>query len=169
VKIELTFDELRRRLNYDPGTGIFTWINVSEDIKYLLGTRAGSIRDNGNGKPYRRIELYGHAYYASRLAYFYMTGEWPKNLVDHINGNSIDDRWGNLREASYSENNRNLRPWINKSGLPMGVSKTRGGRYCAYISECGKRKYIGIKDTPEEAHELFISERRRVYGQFNQF
>jgi len=56
---------------------------------------------------YRRIEIFGRRFKEHRLAWFYMTGEWPP-LIDHINGMRNDNRWKNLRLASESGNRHNV-------------------------------------------------------------
>ena len=61
---------------------------------------AGSV----TGVGYRQIQIDGIFYYASRLAWFYMTKEWPEFIVDHENENKEDNSWDNLREATDSQN-----------------------------------------------------------------
>jgi hypothetical protein len=56
---------------------------------------------------YCRIGIDGCLYRSSRLAVLYMTGEWPKAEIDHVNCNKADDRWENLREATHAQNQRN--------------------------------------------------------------
>lgn len=81
----------------------------------------GTLKDNGylrlnvrfKGK---RIKVYLH-----RVVWAIDKGQWPKMCIDHVNGNKTDNRIGNLREASGSENKRNqLLPWRPnaQTGLP---------------------------------------------------
>jgi HNH endonuclease len=96
---ELTAARLRELLDYDPITGAFTW---------------RSPRQSG----YRRIFIDGRLYAASRLAWLWMTGSWPKGQIDHANLKKDDDRWTNLREASQSAQSANRgRLRKNKVGL----------------------------------------------------
>lgn len=113
----ITLQELKSILNYDPETGIFTWlVNKSSNAK--VNTIAGSLSIQG----YIRISLNDKRYYAHRLAWFYVYGTWPKEQVDHINSNRTDNRICNLREATKSQNmiNTKLRK-NNKSGI-KGIS-----------------------------------------------
>jgi hypothetical protein len=67
---------------------------------------------------YITIRVIYKSYLAHRLAWLYVHGEWPENLIDHINNNRSDNRICNLRKATKTENNRNtLRGSKNKSGV----------------------------------------------------
>lgn len=88
-----------------------------------------------------------------RLIWLYMTGEWPKGDIDHINGRRDDNRWCNLREVTRKENCRNRkRPKTNTSGC-IGVSqRENSGKWRAYINnDKNKRVYIGSFISKEEA------------------
>ncbi len=89
------------KIKYDPQTGVFTWVGKIEN--QWAGLQAGMIEKKG----YRQIEISGHRCKAHRLAWFLMTGAWPKHQIDHINGVKDDNRWCNLREATNAENKRN--------------------------------------------------------------
>ena len=88
----LTHEQVREALDYNPATGVFVWkISPAKNVK--AGTAAGG-DSKGNG--YRYVRLYGEEITASRLAFFYMTGEWPVRRVRHINGDIGDCRFENL-------------------------------------------------------------------------
>ena len=108
----LTVDYLKEIIHYNPETGIFTWILARPKI------RAGQIAGYKTHKNRIEIEIHGKAYQASRLAVFYMTGEWPRHQVDHINCIKTDNRIKNLRPASAIENGQNKKiQKNNKSGF----------------------------------------------------
>lgn len=87
----LTQKELKELLDYDPNTGIFTWKTpTSKRIK--KGTRAGN---DSHGTI--SITINKKHYRANRLAWLYMTGEWPTNDIKAVNGISDDIRWANLK------------------------------------------------------------------------
>ena len=100
----LTVEELRSILHYDPATGIWTW-KTHHSKRARKGERAGKTVDKSTG--YRRICINHILYKSSRLAWFYMTGEWPPTDVDHENTDKSDDRWRNLRLATESNNSMN--------------------------------------------------------------
>jgi hypothetical protein len=106
----LTQERLKELLSYDPGTGVFHWIARN-------GAAAGSYTIRGNKKEYLRISIDGKRYQAHRLAWLYAYGEWPKDQIDHINQNGIDNSIANLREVTSKENYKNRPiPKDNKSG-----------------------------------------------------
>jgi len=87
----------------------------------------------------------------------------PKIEVDHINGNGLNNcRW-NLREATHSENNQNMKGTRkqNKSNLP-GVGQYKG-KYRARITVDGKTKYLGYFDTPEAAHTEYLKAKAELH------
>ena len=77
---EITQAELRRRLDYDPETGVFTW-RITVNSRAIAGETAGT----KNGLGYHQLTLDRKIYLAHRLAWLYMTGEWPKDQIDHRN------------------------------------------------------------------------------------
>ena len=88
----ITQKHLKEILDYNTETGIWTWrVNQARRIK--IGQRAGTIISDGH----RHIGISGKFYKAHRLAWLYMTGEFPKDEIDHINGVPDDNRWCNLR------------------------------------------------------------------------
>jgi hypothetical protein len=97
--MELTQDRLRELLDYDPDTGIFTWMVNRRGGKAAVGVVAGS-RNTDN---YVSITVDGEEYLAHRLAFLYMTGAFPPKQVDHINTAKSDNRWCNLRACTSKE------------------------------------------------------------------
>lgn len=153
----LTQSHLQELLHYNPETGIFTWL-VSRSR-----TRAGEIADYVNNRGYVRIRICSVEYLAHRLAWLYMTGGWPKDQIDHINGIRNDNRWANLREADRFINQQNQRkPRPNNVTGFLGVSP-EGNRFVAQIGLRGKKYSLGAYHTPEQAHKAYIEAKRRLH------
>ena len=88
----LTHDQVRAALDYNPATGVFVWkINPAKNLK--AGVVAGG-KNVGGG--YRYIRVSGEEVTVTRLAWFYMTGEWPERRVRYKNGDKSDCRFENL-------------------------------------------------------------------------
>lgn len=86
--------------------------------------------------------------------------------VDHINGNTLDNRRENLRVCTHAENMRNQRPYQkSKSGL-KGVYRYKGRTWTAQIQVAGKKKNLGYFDTPEQAHAAYINAAKSLHGAF---
>jgi hypothetical protein len=162
AKSDLTAESLRGSLAYDPATGEFRWKMSTPSRRE--GQEAGSI----NGGGYRVIGIGGRLYYAHRLAWLYMTGSWPENLIDHVDMVCSNNRWDNLRSATVSENlcNRGA-PKNNTSGL-KGVSKRSEG-WGAFIAMDGSHKSLGLYPTKEAAHEAYCREAERLHGEFARY
>ena len=160
----LTQERLKEVLEYSPFLGLFWRIKAtSKSVK--VGNVAGSRRRNG----YVEMSIDGRRYYAHRLAFLYMTGSFPKNQVDHIDGDPSNNRWKNLREATGSENmcNRHKIQSNNKSGVTGVNWIARTGKWRSMICINGKQTHLGYFIDKKDA----INARRKAeidyYGEFS--
>ena len=88
-------------------------------------------------------------------------------LVDHINGNRLDNRKQNLRPCNKAQNGRNRGPQKNNSVGLKGVSwHKRDQTYYARIKINGKTTHLGSFPTAEEAHAAYCSAADQLHGQF---
>lgn len=160
----LTAERLREALAYDPATGEWTWL-VSNSMRRLAGSKAGELKPSG----YILIGIDCFRYRAHRLAWLYMTGVWPKEQVDHINGERADNRWANLREATQVQNSANMKVrGSNRAGI-KGVSRYDGisvTRWRAHLSVGHHMFYLGSYATPEAAHAAYVDAAKRHFGEF---
>lgn len=139
----LTQDRAREVWHYEPETGSFTW------------NRSGKIA--GTIDKYVFIRFNGIKYYAHRLAWFYIHGEWPK-YIDHINGDGTDNRLCNLRPATMSQNQ------ANRKGI-RGIEK-HGRKYRARLMVDGIKIEIGSYETMEEATAAYFACADKHFGEF---
>ena len=161
----ITAERLRELLNYDPETGAFTW-RVRRPGRCKVGSAAGSIAKKRK-KLYRHIELDGDAYQAHRLAWLYMTGEWPTDQVDHRNSDGLDNRWINLRAATSNENARNAKIRSdNRHGFKGVTWHKTHGKWYAQILIKGKKTFLGLHSTAEAAHAAYVKAASSAFGEF---
>jgi hypothetical protein len=88
-------------------------------------------------------------------------------LVDHRNGNGLDNTRDNLRAATPRQNswNRGLRS-DSKTGY-KGVSCRRNGKgYVARIQVDGERKWLGWFRNPIDAAKAYDAAAREHFGEF---
>jgi hypothetical protein len=157
----LTHDRLRKILHYDPITGNFTWLANKSNRN--AGKIAGSVTDNG----YRLIKINGRNYLGHRLAWLYMTGEWPKEMVDHKDRIKFNNVWTNLREATRSQNQANAGlPSTNCSGIKGVHWDKKDKKWRAQIGVKGKKINLGGFDTPEPAHAAYVFAANEYFGDF---
>lgn len=150
---------LRQWVSYNPESGIFRWLI---DGPRSVG-RIGTIATHDHPKGYLCIRLPDDKYLAHRLAFLYMTGEWPKEQVDHIDRNKKNNAWGNLRDISGTQNLYNSRLlWgHNRSGV-KGVM-FYDDEWWAYIKNHGTQHILGKFATKAEAIRARRSAEVRYY------
>lgn len=160
-----TAEYLRSILDYAPSTGVFVWKGRSDAP--TANTRwVGKVAGCTSGK-YSVICINFKKYSAHRLAWYYVYGEWPKNEVDHVKNNKLDNRISKLRIATHAQNSWNtiLRA-SNKSGY-KGVSFCKQtGLWVAHITKNYKTYNLGRYKTPEEAHSIYCEAAQTNYGEF---
>lgn len=160
---DLTQARLKSVLDYDPETGVFTWLYRPQVCSRMRGKQAGSIIQ-GHACEYVVITVCLRKYRAHRLAFLWMTGEWPPELVDHIDKDGTNNQWSNLRLATHSQNAANMST-RNRTGF-KGIMKTPRDRFAARLWVKGEFISCGTYDTPEEANAAYMEKARVHYGEF---
>jgi len=162
----LTQERLKSLLHYEPGTGVFTWL-VWRPNGVKIGDQAGTIHKKSG---YRLIKIDGRAYIASRLAWLYMTGEWPECLVDHEDTDRANNAWANLRVATNTQNQHNSNVQKNTLSRLKGVhfksDGQRAKRWGSHIRIGGRLNFLGYFAHPEEAHAAYSKAAKAAFGQF---
>lgn len=143
----ITQEELKESISYDPETGVFTWLKTRCG-RALAGSECGSLHSLG----YIIITIDKERYFSHRLSFLYMTGAFPENDTDHINGIRHDNRWVNLRSVTRSENLKNRKLSSNSTSGVNGVHFNKGcEKWEVKIRVDGKRKGLGYYFDFDEA------------------
>lgn len=101
---------IKALFDYDQATGALRWaVNAGRHGRIKAGTEAGSVHTDQDGYKSRYVNIQGKLYKASHIIWAWMTGDWPKQTIDHQNLDSLDERWCNLREADGSQQKQNNR------------------------------------------------------------
>lgn len=160
----LSKKDIEKYLSYDPKTGRIDrkTINTPGNQRYI-GQEAGWIESKG----YRAIMVCGKIYKAHRIAWLFLTGEWPEHQIDHINGNKSDNREINLRPATGYENQRNrgmLR--TNSSGFKGVHLNKRRQKWVASIRTGNGQKHLGYFNSAEDASRAYYAAAQEYHGNF---
>lgn len=158
---ELDSTRLRELLSYDPATGVFT--------RKVGSPRSpvGSIAGGSDHKGHWVIRVNAKKYFAHRLAWLYVHGVWPAGVVDHINGDGMDNRIDNLRDVTQSVNMQNLKGARkdNRAAKLLGVTWSKQhNRWRANITITGKATFLGLFNTAEEAHAAYVAAKRQHHA-----
>ncbi len=158
----LTVEFVRSTVHYDPETGWMTWL-VNRPPRGKVGGVAGFYRKDG----YYVITFGGKHYLGHRIAYLIMEGEWPKDGIDHKDGNRPNMKWENLRPASHIQNLHNRPVQRNSLSGVKGVSSSRNGkRWNVRITVAGKTHRLGPFDSLAEAIDVQKKAAVDLVGEF---
>jgi hypothetical protein len=155
---------LKELLTYSPETGLFCW-KVRTSNRIRVGDVAGCHETHYG---YVLIGIDGVIYGAHQLAWLFVHGEWHE--IDHENLDRGDNRINNLRKCSRSQNQFNRGKQENNTSGFKGVSyHSQSGKWVARLSAGGKRKSLGLHDTPESAHQAYCAGAKLHHGEFARF
>ena len=149
--VDLQSERLKELLHYDPQTGIFTNLTKRSN-RIKIGGQAGTTRTTG----YRTIYLDAKPYHEHRLAWLYIYGTWPVNVIDHIDRNPSNNCISNLQDVTQAQNSQ--RVGIHKDNLSgyLGVTYSKSSKkFIAQIHVNGKNKHLGSFDTALKASEAY--------------
>ncbi len=136
---------LRQRMHYDPQTGKLFWKQCDKMPNWWNGRFAfkeAMTAKCGNG--YLTGAVDGVVYMAHRVAWAIQTGTHPDGEIDHINHIRHDNKFGNLRIVSGSDNCMNRTKATNNTSGVTGVTWEAGkAKWVAYIKKKGASKKLG--------------------------
>lgn len=126
------------------------------------GKKAGGIATSG----YILVSFYKKQIYAHRVI-FLMHHGWLPNLIDHIDGNKLNNKIQNLRAATMSENGINRpKPANNSSGYKGVYYCIARDKWIAQINDHKKMKNLGGFETALDAHKRYVEEAKKIYGDY---
>lgn len=153
----LSAERARELFSYDPETGALRWRVTRR------GVRAGRIAGHAAPDGYILVRADQVLYKAHRIAWLIYFAEWPNGQIDHIDGNPGNNRLSNLRDVSPTVNQQNKRQATRQSSTGvLGVFPSRG-RFISRIRDQGKPTHLGVFDTPEEAHQVYLHAKRALH------
>jgi len=154
----LTQEIVRELLDYNPETGILTWKQRGRhwftkdqywkrwNTRYAGKQAAKSInRRPGDGYSIRKLQVLWKNYTAHKIIWLWMTGEFPKDQVDHIDRDGTNNKWSNLREADSFGNAKNRSKLRSNTSGVTGVNwHSSSNRWHARVSVDGFRHTLGF-------------------------
>jgi hypothetical protein len=159
----MTLSEIKTILDYDTESGVLIWKRKTCQ-KVIVGSRAGTKRHDG----YIIVRINGIQYYAHRLIWLLVNGEWPINQIDHKDLDPSNNRITNLRLATNSENQRNKsKPSNNKTGVKGVIWDSRKNKFVAQLRNGRKHIHIGYFDEILEAQKAIKKERNYIHLEFS--
>ncbi|OXJ16304.1 HNH endonuclease signature motif containing protein [Burkholderia sp. HI2500] len=135
----ITRERVAERLTYDANTGQLIWKSAAKNKAHVIGKPAGRVEANG----YRHVKVDGVLYASHRLIWLLIHGEWPKGMIDHIDGDRLNNRISNLRDVDAKGNGAN-RTRVRKDSKcgEFGVFEQRS-RWYAYAYRNGRKISLG--------------------------
>ena len=169
----ITKEEVLEVLDYDPLSGIFTWIAGSAK---LLGYEAGTLLKCQSNCTYIRIGINDSRYLAHRLAWLVTYGYLPE-FIDHIDNVGTNNAISNLRETTHHGNMFNRAMPINNTVGVKGITYREDSitpRYVARVGLHGERisksfniEMYGSKENALEEATLWVdTTRKQLHGDF---
>lgn len=157
----LTQDRLKEQIHYDPDTGHLTWLISKKGV-----SKGRRVSPTPATDGYMQCVVDSQHYYQHQIIWLWVTGTFPDSCIDHINRIRNDNRWVNLRQATYYQNQYN-KEW---SGNACGVKNVcqYGNSYTVSFRDpsTGKIVNFGTYKTLDEAEEIAYWVREELHGVF---
>jgi hypothetical protein len=178
MSIRLDIATLTRLIDCDQQSGLLLWKPRTPDLfcdskgrtadhacanwnaRYAGTAALDCLAANG----YKMGRVFKVALYAHRVVWAMSFGRWPDAQIDHINGDRVDNRLENLREATASQNAKNV--GSTRAGF-LGVSIVPStGKWAASISHHGKHIHCGCFEDAESAAKARDAKAIAFRGEF---
>lgn len=154
----ITQEKLKELVEYKDGH-LFVKTRWTYHVKEgaALGTKT---------KGYIQIRIQNKRYFEHRLVFIYHHGYCPE-YIDHIDGDKSNNRIENLRPATLTQNNYNVKtPKSNKSGVKNVHWNKKNNNWNVTLSANNKSMYFGSFDDLELAALVAEEARNLHHGEF---
>jgi hypothetical protein len=157
--MEVTQQQLKEVLHYDPETGIFRWrFSVANRIK------PWDVAGYNQGNGYLRVSINSKKQYLHRIAWLYMTGNWPDDEIDHIDGIRSNNSFLNLREVTSKQNKENQKLAKNSTSGYRGVCwSKKDKRWFGHVIHNNKKYLAGYFKNKEDAIQAVAAKRAELF------
>lgn len=171
---------LNECFDYNISTGILYWKNERPITHFANeGTckkwhtqysnkEAGRIKKENDTLSYKGVKIQGSEYYVHIIVWIMVYGYQP-TLIDHIDGNGINNILSNLRECTSTKNSRKSKISSRNSTGIKGVRLTPSGKYQVDASIDNKSIGFGTYDNIEYAARIYSTVAYIISGEnFNE-
>lgn len=136
---------------------------IDEADEPLIRGRRWRIERTGRGYV-RVVSGYGRGGVVA-ISTFLLGRQKDGFVIDHINGDTFDNRRGNLRVCTRSQNAANRRAWSSSGKL--GVCwNSDSGKWQAGIKSRGRSYHLGLYENLDEAAAAYDRKARELHGPF---
>ena len=162
IKNIISYKEVSELFDYNYETGEVTWKVTKGAAKKGKSTGCPSngylvVRFNGKLERLHRVIM----------SLILRRDILRDEIVDHINGDKLDNSYRNLRVGSSSQNNQNQRVRKNNTSGCKGVSWcSPRATWVVHIRESGKSIYVGSSGDLKEAARMYDREAVRRFGRW---
>jgi len=169
----IPLNHIQSVLKIDPNSPSgLSWLPRDKKSNGQKDYKCGSVRIEPFGyKSYKLSITYNKKQFTiscSRIVFFLANGFFTKGkMIDHIDGDSLNNKLENLREATRSQNAQNSKIAKNNTSGHKGVSwHKKTGKWAVKVRLKGKHIYLGVYKNLEDAIKVAIEARKKFHGEF---
>lgn len=143
-----------------------------EDLEAVSRHKWHMVDTKGNNHEYARTSIKQPDGRLRKVRLHRFLMQPPSDMViDHINGNGLDNRRSNLRICTHSQNTMNQKAQVGRSSKYRGVFRhktpnKKWDRWRANVQTKGKRFDVGLFVEEEDAARAYDKKAREIFGEF---
>lgn len=128
---------------------------IDAEDAHMIAGRSWHARPRRDGKGYYAVAADGVRMHRLLL------GVTDQRIVDHRDGDGLNNRRNNLRAGTQSLNCVNR---VSTPGKYLRGARPKKGKWQAYIKLAGKQRSLGYFETEQAAHNAYVAEAARLHG-----